>query len=62
MYNDIIIPNVKLIDEKVIINERKIETIKETKTLVYYVAREFEPIICDRCSSVVHKVKDYRDE
>lgn len=61
MHNDIIAQNVKLIDEKLIIKDRKIETIKEQKYLVYYVTREFEPKICDRCGSCVFKVKDYRE-
>lgn len=61
MHNDIIAQNVKLIDEKLIIKDRKIETIKEEKYLVYYVTREFEPKICDRCGSCVFKVKDYRE-
>jgi transposase len=60
MHNDIITQNVKLIDKKMIINETKIEIIKSTKYLVYYVSREFEPVVCEKCGVLVHKVKDYR--
>ena len=61
MHNDIITQNIKLIDEKLIINEKKFEIINDTKYIVYYVSREFEPTICDRCGCVVYKVKDYRE-
>ena len=61
MHNDIITQNIKLIDEKLIINERKIEIINDIKYFVFYVSREFEPKICDRCRCVVYKVKDYRE-
>lgn len=61
MHNDIIAQNVNLIDEKLIIKECKIETIKEQKYLVYYVTREYEPKVCDRCGSCVFKVKDHRE-
>ena len=60
MHNDIITQNIKLIDEKLIINERKFETINNIKYLVFYVSREFEPTICKRCGSLVHKVKEYK--
>ena len=49
MHNDIITQNIKLIDEKLIINEKKFEKINGIKYLVFYVSREFEPKICDRC-------------
>ena len=49
MHNDIITQNIKLIDEKLIINEKKFEIINDAKYIVYYVSREFEPTICDRC-------------
>ena len=61
MHNDIITQNIKLIDEKLIINERKFEIINDIKYFVFYVSREFEPKICDRCRCVVYKVKDYRE-
>ena len=41
MHNDIITQNIKLIDEKLIINDKKLETINGVKCLVYYVSREF---------------------
>ena len=47
--------------QKLIINDKKFELIDDTKYIVYYVSREFEPKICDRCGSVVCKVKDYRE-
>ena len=59
MHNDIITQNVKLIDEKLIINDKKIESVKSIKYLIYYVSREFEPTICDRCGSLVHKTNCY---
>ena len=59
MHNDIITQNVKLIDEKLIINDKKIESVKGIKYLIYYVSREFEPTICDRCGSLVHKTNCY---
>ena len=49
MHNDIITQNIKLIDEKLIINDKKFELIDGIKYIVYYVSREFEPKICDRC-------------
>lgn len=61
MHGNIITQNIKLIDEKLIINDKKFELIDDTKYIVYYVSREFEPKICDRCGSVVCKVKDYRE-
>lgn len=61
MHNDIISQNVKLIDKKMIINEKSFKTIKGVKTLVYYVSREFEPTVCSKCGCVVYKVKDYRE-
>ncbi len=61
MHNDIISQNVKLIDKKMIINEKSFETIKGVKTIVYYVSREFEPTVCRKCGCVVHKIKDYRE-
>ena len=61
MHNDIITQNIKLIDEKLIINERKFEIINDIKYFVFYISREFEPEICDRCGCVVYKVKDYRE-
>lgn len=61
MHNDIITQNIKLIDEKLIINEKKFEIINGIKYLVFYVSREFEPKICDRCGCVIYKVKDYRE-
>ena len=61
MHNDIITQNIKLIDEKLIINERKFEIINDIKYLVYYVSREFKPVICERCGCIVYKVKDYRE-
>ena len=59
MHNDIITQNVKLIDKKLIINDKKFETIKNVKYLVYYVSREFEPVICERCGCVVYKTNCY---
>lgn len=61
MHNDIITQNVKLIDGKLLINDKKIETINDVKYLVFYVSREFEPVICERCGCMVYKVKDYRE-
>ena len=48
MHNDIITQNIKLIDEKLIINEKKFEIINGIKYFVFYVSRDFEPTICDR--------------
>lgn len=48
MHNEIITQNIKLFDEKIIINERKFEIIDDIKYIVFYVSREFEPKICDR--------------
>ena len=59
MHNDIITQNIKLIDEKLIINERKFEIINDIKYLVYYVSREFEPVICERCGCLVYKINCY---
>ena len=59
MHNDIITQNIKLIDEKLIINEKKFEIINGIKYLVFYVSREFEPTICDRCGTLVHKTNCY---
>lgn len=41
MHNDIITQNIKLIDEKLLINDKRFETINGIKYLVYYVSREF---------------------
>ena len=60
MHNDIIAQNIKLIDEKLIIDESRLEIIKNTKYLVFYVSREFEPKKCDKCGSVVYRVKEYK--
>ena len=60
MHNDIITQNIKLIDEKLIINERKFEIINDIKYVVYYVSREFEPTICERCGCVVYRIKEYK--
>ena len=49
MHDNIITQNIKLIDEKLIINDKKFELIDGIKYIVYYVSREFEPKICDRC-------------
>ena len=49
MHGNIITQNIKLIDEKLINNDKKFELIDDTKYIVYYVSREFEPKICDRC-------------
>ena len=60
MHENIISQNIKLIDNKLIINESKYETIKENRYLVYYVSREFEPVICERCGSCVNKTHGYK--
>ena len=60
MYNDIISQNVKLMDEKLIINGKKFEIIKGVKYLVYYVSRQFEPVVCERCGCLVHRIKEYK--
>ena len=60
MHDNIITQNVKLIDEKIIIDEIKSEEIRGVKYLVYNVSREFEPTICKECGCLVHKIKDYR--
>ena len=60
MHNDIITQNIKLIDEKLIINDKKLETINGVKCLVYYVSREFEPTVCERCGCVVFKINSYQ--
>ena len=49
MHDNIITQNIKLIDTKMIINEVKFEISDDTKYLLYYVTREFEPKICERC-------------
>ncbi|MFR1524313.1 MAG: transposase [Bacilli bacterium] len=59
MHNDIISQNIKLIDEKLIIDAKKFEIISEIKYLVYYVSREFEPTICENCGCMVHKTHSY---
>ncbi len=59
MHDNIITQNVKLIDEKIIINEIKCEEIKGVKYLVYYVSREFEPTISKKFGCLVHKVNCY---
>ena len=48
MYNDIISQKVKLMDEKLTINGKKFEIIKGVKYLVYYVSRQFEPVVCEQ--------------
>ena len=58
MHNDIITQNIKLIDEKLIINEKKFEIINGIKYLVFYVSREFEPKICDRYGMMSFKKGD----
>ena len=60
MYNDIISQNVKLMEEKLIINGKKFEIIKGVKYLVYYVSRQFEPVVCERCGCLVHRIKEYK--
>lgn len=57
MYNDIISQNVKLMDEKLIISGKKFEIIKGVKYLVYYVSKQFEPILCEQCGCLVHRIK-----
>lgn len=61
MHNVIISQNLKLIDDKLIIDDRLeiFEVIKNTKYRVLYVSREFEPVICNRCGCVVYKTKEY---
>ena len=60
MHGNIITQNIKLIDEKLIINDKKFELIDDTKYIVYYVSREFEPKICDRCGCLVYKTNSYK--
>lgn len=60
MHDNIITHNIKLIDEKLIINNKKFELIDDTKYIVYYVSREFEPKICDRCGCLVYKTNSYK--
>lgn len=60
MYNDILTHNIKLIDEKMIINDVKNEIINGTKYKVYYVTREFEPVVCPECGSFVYRIKEYK--
>ena len=62
MHKDIISQNIKLSDTKMIINETKFEMIENVKYLVYYIKREFEPVMCDKCGKVVYKVKDIENE
>ena len=59
MHNDIITQNIKLIDERLLINDKRFETINGIKYLVYYVSREFEPTICERCGCLVFKINCY---
>ena len=56
MQNDIITKNIKSIDEKLIINEKKFEIIDDVKYLVFLVSREFEPAICERCGVLLRKL------
>lgn len=60
MYNDIISQKVKLMDEKLTINGKKFEIIKGVKYLVYYVSRQFEPVVCEQCGCLVHRIKEYK--
>ena len=60
MHDNIITQNIKLIDEKLIINDKKFELIDDTKYIVYYVSREFEPKICYRCGCLVYKTNSYK--
>ena len=60
MNNDIITQNIKLMDEKMIIDKHY--QVKEDNRLldVYEVSRQFEPVICKRCGALVCKIKEYK--
>ena len=61
MHNVIISQNLKLLDNKLILNKEKemFEIIKGTKYRVLEVSREFEPVVCSKCGNLVYKTKEY---
>lgn len=59
MHNDIITQNIKLIDEKLIIIKKSLK-LQMMLNIQFFVSREFEPAICERCGCVVYKIKEYK--
>ena len=59
MPNDIITKKIKLIDEKILIDDKKIEIIKGIKYHVYYVHYPYTTIWCKNCGCLVSKTKNY---